>query len=134
MVILLETFIAYTTQPDMSPIGDPLCPVRAEKAKFCPFSAILVAKEIAMDSKIGALIGADSAPIKRETDVAATANAVRVFLRYSWDSDAHKQRVLAVAQRLRNDGVDAWLDRFTTFPAEGWPRWMENEIARAQFV
>lgn len=87
-----------------------------------------------MDSKTGALIGADSAPITRETDVAATAAAVRVFLSYSWDSDAHKQRVLAVAQRLRNDGVDAWMDRFTTFPAEGWPRWMENEIARAQFV
>lgn len=26
------------------------------------------------------------------------------------------------------------MDRFTTFAAESWPRWMENEIARAQFV
>jgi tetratricopeptide (TPR) repeat protein len=61
-------------------------------------------------------------------------NPIRVFLSYSWDSEAHKQRVLALAQRLRADGVDAWLDRFTSFPEQGWPRWMQDEIERAQFV
>lgn len=59
---------------------------------------------------------------------------IRVFLSYSWDSPEHKQRVLELAQRLRNDGVDAWLDRFTPFPPEGWQRWMENEIEKAKFV
>ncbi len=58
----------------------------------------------------------------------------RIFLSYSWDDERHKERVLALAQRLRNDGLPAWLDRFTPFPAEGWPRWMQEEIARAQFV
>lgn len=58
----------------------------------------------------------------------------RVFLSYSWDSESHKQRVLDLAQKLRNDGIDAWLDRFTTFPPEGWPRWMEKEITGAKFI
>ena len=59
---------------------------------------------------------------------------IRVFLSYSWDDDAHKQRVLELAQRLRADGLDAWLDRFTPFPAQGWARWMSEEIAQARFV
>lgn len=59
---------------------------------------------------------------------------IRVFLSYSWDSDPHKERVLQLAQRLRKDGVDARIDRFTSFPPEGWPRWMENEIEKAAFV
>jgi hypothetical protein len=62
------------------------------------------------------------------------ATAVRVFLSYSLDSQAHKARVLALAQRLRADGVDAWLDRFTPFPTQGWPRWMDAEITKASFV
>jgi len=60
--------------------------------------------------------------------------SLRVFISYSWDSDPHKQRVLELTQRLRQDGVDAWMDRFTPFPEEGWPRWMENEIQKAFFV
>jgi tetratricopeptide (TPR) repeat protein len=65
---------------------------------------------------------------------APASSSTRVFLSYSWDSDAHKQRVLDLAQRLRNDGVDAWLDRFTPFPEQGWPQWMTDEINKAQFV
>jgi tetratricopeptide (TPR) repeat protein len=61
-------------------------------------------------------------------------DSIRVFFSYSWDSEVHKQRVLKLAQRLRKDGVDAWLDFFTMFPAEGWQRWMENEIEKARFV
>lgn len=57
-----------------------------------------------------------------------------VFLSYSWDSDAHKQHVLEFAQRLRGDGIDAAIDRFTVFPAEGWPQWMSNQVEGAAFV
>src|SRR5947207_15793252 len=59
---------------------------------------------------------------------------IRVFLSYSWDSEAHKQQVLNLAQRLRKDGIDAQIDSFTPFPPEGWQRWMENEIEAAKFV
>jgi len=64
----------------------------------------------------------------------AAKSAVRVFVSYSWDSELHRQRVLSLVQRLRDQGVDAWIDRFVQFPPEGWQRWMENEIEKAQFV
>lgn len=58
----------------------------------------------------------------------------RVFISYSWDDDEHRERVLSLAQRLRRDGIDAWLDQFTPFAPQGWDAWMREEIARADFV
>jgi hypothetical protein len=58
----------------------------------------------------------------------------RVFVSYSQDSDDHKQRVLELTQALRADGVDAIVDQFVDNPSQGWPRWMLDEIAAAQFV
>src|SRR5436309_14328463 len=58
----------------------------------------------------------------------------RVFISYSWDDDQHKDRVLALAQQLRQDGIDAWVDQFTPFAAQGWDVWMLDEIARAGVV
>lgn len=57
-----------------------------------------------------------------------------VFITYSHDSEAHKVRVLELAQRLRSDGVSVWIDQFEEAPAEGWPRWMRNHLAHASFV
>ncbi len=34
----------------------------------------------------------------------------KVFISYSHDSDAHKEYVLALSVRLRNDGVNCWID------------------------
>ncbi len=61
-------------------------------------------------------------------------NARRVFISYSHDDESHVAAVLALAQRLRADGVDAWLDRFEPAPAEGWPRWMIRQIQEASQV
>jgi hypothetical protein len=59
----------------------------------------------------------------------------RVFISYSHDSPAHEQRVLALAERLRQDGVESQVDRYVNgTPAEGWPRWMENQLEWADFV
>src|SRR5512137_1776230 len=58
----------------------------------------------------------------------------RVFISYSHDSPAHEQRVLKLANRLRREGVDAWLDRYEPHPAEGWPRWMQQQLEGAAFV
>jgi len=58
----------------------------------------------------------------------------RVFISYSHDSAGHKVRVLELANRLRAEGVDARLDRYVSFPAEGWPRWMRSEIEAADAV
>jgi hypothetical protein len=42
--------------------------------------------------------------------------------------------VLALADRLRGDGVDAWIDRYEQAPPEGWPRWILAQVERADFV
>lgn len=63
------------------------------------------------------------------------AQPVRVFISYSHDDEAHRAFVLGLAHRLRAEGVDAWIDQYVPgFPAEGWQRWMEKEIERADFV
>jgi hypothetical protein len=58
----------------------------------------------------------------------------RVFISYSHDSQEHKARVLALAQELRRNGVDARIDRYVPSPPEGWPLWCQVEIREAKFV
>jgi hypothetical protein len=57
-----------------------------------------------------------------------------VFVSYSRDSPAHEERVLALADRLRGDGVDASIDQYEQFPPRGWRAWMRDEIREARFV
>lgn len=63
------------------------------------------------------------------------AEAPRVFISYSHDSDAHRALVLRFAERLRADGIDADLDQYVKgTPAETWPQWMLNRLDWATFV
>ena len=63
------------------------------------------------------------------------ADAPRVFLSYSHDSDEHADRVLALADALCDRGIDVILDRYVhPAPAEGWPRWMDRNLDEAKFV
>ena len=63
------------------------------------------------------------------------ADALRVFLSYSHDSDEHAARVLDLANALRRDGIDAILDQYLhRGPEEGWPLWMDRNIRDALFV
>jgi hypothetical protein len=57
-----------------------------------------------------------------------------VFISYSHESDEHAARVLELAQRLRSDGVDCWIDQFEQSPLEGFPRWMAHQISSADTV
>ncbi|MEZ5535384.1 MAG: SEFIR domain-containing protein [Thiolinea sp.] len=60
---------------------------------------------------------------------------IRIFISYSHDSDQHRNAVLALANRLRHDGLDCAIDQYVNgFPAEGWQRWMETQIEQADFV
>jgi CheY-like chemotaxis protein len=61
-------------------------------------------------------------------------DARRVFISYSHDSAEHQRRVLALANRLRREGVDAIIDQYEQFPPEGWPSWCAGEIRKATFV
>jgi hypothetical protein len=59
----------------------------------------------------------------------------KVFISYSHDSVEHAHHVLELAERLRADGVDARFDQYVVgTPAEGWPRWMLNQLDWADFV
>ncbi len=62
------------------------------------------------------------------------SDSARVLISYSHDSPEHEARALVLSNRLREDGVDAVLDQYQTFPAQGWIRWMNQEVARARFV
>ena len=57
-----------------------------------------------------------------------------VFISYSHDSQGHADRVLALADRLRAEGVDVILDQYEFSPAEGWSLWMERCIRDSDFV
>ena len=64
----------------------------------------------------------------------ASPRPVRVFISYSHDSEEHAARVLKLANRLRADGIEAWIDQYEAAPARGWPRWMERQVEEADFV
>lgn len=59
---------------------------------------------------------------------------ITLFISYSHDSSEHEQRVLALSDRLRNDGVDANLDQYESAPTDGWYFWMESQIRDSRFV
>jgi hypothetical protein len=59
----------------------------------------------------------------------------KAFTSYSHDSNQHVERALRFSQRLRQDGVDSWIDQYENgTPEEGWPRWMLNRLDWANFV
>ena len=58
----------------------------------------------------------------------------KVFISYSHDSEEHKKRVLELANHLRSKGIDCKIDEHDQPPTEVWPKWMSNQIIRAEFV
>lgn len=62
------------------------------------------------------------------------AASPKVFISYSHDSQEHKERVLALADRLREDGIDSSIDQYEDSPPEGWQRWMLNQVEAADYA
>ena len=60
----------------------------------------------------------------------------RVFISYSHDSEDHKARVAALAERLRAEGISIVLDsdKLPGGPDEGWPQWSERQVKEADIV
>jgi SEFIR domain-containing protein len=59
----------------------------------------------------------------------------RVFISYSHDSPDHKDRVLSLSERLRQDGLETSLDQYVRgTPRQKWPRWMLDQLDWADFV
>ena len=62
-------------------------------------------------------------------------SAKTVFISYSHDSAEHRERVLGLSERLRDDGIETILDRYINgSPAQGWPRWMLDQLDAADSV
>src|SRR5659263_59872 len=58
----------------------------------------------------------------------------KVFISYSHDSEEHKDRALALSDRLRADGIECIIDQYETSPPEGWAQWMIKQVKKANFV
>jgi hypothetical protein len=58
----------------------------------------------------------------------------RVFVSYGNDSPEHQDLLRSLADRLRQDGVDAVVDLYEPAPPDGWPIWMDLQIQKADFV
>ena len=50
------------------------------------------------------------------------------------DLQEHSDRVLALSDHLRTDGIDCILDQYEDSPPEGFPRWMVRQIRATDFV
>jgi hypothetical protein len=73
-------------------------------------------------------------PPRADTVMKRQQTMTRVFISYSQDSQEHNIQVLRLADRLRREGIDCHLDQYETFPPEGWPRWMSDQIEQADYV
>jgi len=62
------------------------------------------------------------------------SDSPKVFISYSHDSQEHKERVLALADRLREDGINSNIDQYEDSPPEGWQRWMLNQVEAADYA
>lgn len=58
----------------------------------------------------------------------------KVFISYSHQNAEYENKILNFANKLRSEGIDANVDLYEEAPAEGWPRWMENQIRNSDFV
>ena len=59
----------------------------------------------------------------------------KVLISYSHDSAAHREYVLSLSERLRDDGIETVLDQYENgTPEQGWPRWMLDQLDVAQKV
>jgi hypothetical protein len=60
--------------------------------------------------------------------------APRVFISYSHDSIKQIDRVLSLANRLRDDGIDCRIDQYEASKKRGWYQWMIDEVRESDFV
>jgi len=57
-----------------------------------------------------------------------------VFVSHDLEASEQRSDLLGLANRLREDGVDARLDLYEPGPAEGWAHWREHQVFGADFV
>jgi len=50
------------------------------------------------------------------------------------EPSSHADWVLALADRLRDDGIDAVIDQYEQWPEKGWRGWMNEQLKRADWL
>lgn len=60
--------------------------------------------------------------------------AARTFVSYAHDSGEHRAAVRALAELLRDGGVDVRLDQFVDDEVSEWSRWAEREVREADLI
>jgi hypothetical protein len=63
-----------------------------------------------------------------------TADVPKVFVSYAQESDQHLAKVLAFATFLRQTGIAAVLDLWSTGERQDWSEWAVREMTGADFV
>lgn len=59
----------------------------------------------------------------------AVHNPPIVFISYSWTDDAHQERVIGLAKRLRQDGVDIKIDKWDLKEGQDKYKFMEHMVS-----
>ena len=67
------------------------------------------------------------------TEDEGRSTSPRVYISYSWDSVAHKQRVLELSNALRGDGIESHLDQYEVGPPS-WKQWQKDQVSAMDFV
>jgi nucleoside phosphorylase len=101
---------------------------------------VLAKLQLDNDSAIGAdrhsQSDRSSNTLKPTQNMNSESTALKVFISYShnYDRPGYKNRILALADCLRADGIDCKIDQYETSPSKGWQRWMLDRFEWADFV
>ena len=58
----------------------------------------------------------------------------KVFISYAWESEEHRARVKALADRLLADGIEAIVDQYDLELGDRLPQFMEQSVRSSDYV
>lgn len=78
----------------------------------------------------------EQAKVQNETPMKGekAMDVPNVFISYSWEDEAHKAWVKALADRLLSDGINAIVDQYDLTLGDRLPQFMEQQISQADYV
>ena len=65
---------------------------------------------------------------------ATSSTAPKAFISYSWDGSDHQNWVKTLGAKLRADGVEVILDRWSLAPGDQLPEFMESAVRENDFI
>lgn len=58
----------------------------------------------------------------------------KAFISYAWESEEHRARVKALADRLLADGIEAIVDQYDLELGDRLPQFMEQSVRSSDYV